>query len=76
VLVQTKGLSREAFDAIAGDRGAEGARRDAQAQSRMGFMIGQDRQTEIGIGEFLPRSFTSRNSAGWCKRLRGSNVSL
>ncbi len=25
---------------------------------------------------FLPRRFTSRNSAGWCKRLRGSNVSL
>ena len=25
---------------------------------------------------FLPRRFTSRNSAGWCKRLRGSNVNL
>jgi len=25
---------------------------------------------------FLPRRFTSLNSAGWCKRLRGSNVSL
>jgi hypothetical protein len=25
---------------------------------------------------FVPRRFTSRNSAGWCKRLRGSKVSL
>jgi hypothetical protein len=25
---------------------------------------------------FLPRSLTARNSAGRCKRFRGSNVSL
>jgi len=25
---------------------------------------------------FLPRCLTVRNSAGWCKRLQGSNVSL
>jgi hypothetical protein len=42
MLVQTKGLSREAFDAIARYGGAEGARRDAQTQSRIGFMIGQN----------------------------------
>ncbi len=51
MLVQTKRLSREAFDAIAGDRRAEGSRRDAQSQSRKSFMIGEHRQTEIGIGE-------------------------
>ncbi len=43
VLVQTKGLSGEAFDAIARDRGAKGARRYTQSQSRVRFMIGQDR---------------------------------
>ena len=53
VLIQPKGLSCKAFDAIARDRGAEGSRRDTQTQSRKGFMIGQDRQTKIGIGKFF-----------------------
>ncbi len=53
MLIQTEGLSCEAFDAIARDRGAEGTRRDTQAQSSRGFMIGQDRQTKKGIGKFL-----------------------
>jgi hypothetical protein len=53
VLVQTKGLSREAFYAIACDRSTEGSRRDTQPQSRKGFMIGQDRQAKICIGEFF-----------------------
>ena len=53
MLVQTKGLSCEALDAIASDRGAEGARRDAQSQSRIGFMIGHDRQTKKGIDKFI-----------------------
>ena len=52
MLVQTKGLSCEAFDAIAGNGGAEGSRRYAQTQSRIGFMIGQNRQTKKRIGEF------------------------
>ena len=53
-------LACKAFDAVAGDRGAEGARRDAQAQSRIGFMIGQDRQTKKGIGKLFaaPLHFT------------------
>ena len=42
VLVQTERFSCEALDAIACDGGAEGARRDAQAQSREGLMIGQN----------------------------------
>ena len=53
MLVQTKGLSREAFDAIACDRSAESSRCYTQTQSRKGFMIGQDRQTKIGIGKFF-----------------------
>lgn len=53
MLVQTKGLSREAFDAIACDGSAEGSRRYTQTQSRKGFMIGQDRQTKKCIGKFL-----------------------
>jgi hypothetical protein len=51
VLVQTKGLSCKAFDAIARDRGAEGPRRYTQAQASKGFMIGQDRQTKKSIGK-------------------------
>ena len=53
MLVQTKGLSRDAFDAVACDRGAEGPRRNTQTQSRKSFMIGQDRQTKKCIGKFL-----------------------
>ena len=53
VLIQTKGLSCEAFDAIACDRRAEGSRRDTQTQSRIGFMIGQNRQTKKFIGKFF-----------------------
>ena len=53
MLVQTKGLSCEAFDAVACDCGPERTRRYAQSQSRVGFMIGQDRYTEIRIAKFL-----------------------
>ena len=53
MLVQTKGLSCEALDAIAGNGAAEGARRDAQSQARIGFMIGHDRQTKKCVGEFF-----------------------
>jgi hypothetical protein len=52
VLVQTKGLTDKAFDAITRNGRTEGARRDAQSQPRKGFMIGQDRQAEERIGEF------------------------
>ena len=52
-MVQTKGLSCEALDAIARNCGAEGSRRYAQPQARKGFMIGQDRQTKKCIGELL-----------------------
>jgi hypothetical protein len=52
VLVQTKGLTGKTLDAIARNRRTEGAGRDAQSQPRIGFMIGQDRQAEEGIGEF------------------------
>ena len=52
VLVQAKGFARDPFDAVAGDGGAEGARRDAQSQARIGFTIGQNRQSKKRIGEF------------------------
>jgi hypothetical protein len=52
VLVQTKGLSCEALDAIARNGAAEGARRDAQSQSRIVFTIGQNRQSKKRIGDF------------------------
>jgi hypothetical protein len=60
VLVQTKGLTCEALDAIARDGAAKGARGDAQSQPRIGFMIGQDRQAKERIGEF---STAARNLA-------------
>ncbi len=53
VLVQAKGLSREALDAVACNGGTKGARGDAQTQTRITFMIGHDRQTKIGVGEFF-----------------------
>ena len=60
MLVQAKGFSCEAFDAVAGDGCAEGACRDAQTQSRIGFIIGQDRQSKKRVGEFAtaPLHFT------------------
>ena len=43
MLVQTKRLTGQALDPIAGHRSAEGARSYGQTQSRTGFMIGQNR---------------------------------
>ena len=57
VLVQTKGLSCEALDSIACHRGTEGSRRDAQTQSGMSLMIGEDRQTKKCIGKFFAAPF-------------------
>ena len=57
VLVQAKGLTCQAFDAIACHGGTEGARRDAQAQARMSFMVGCDRKTKERIGEFFTAPF-------------------
>ncbi len=57
MLVQTKRLSREALDTVSRDGGSEGSRGDAQTQSRNSFMIGQDRQTKIGIREFFAAPF-------------------
>jgi len=57
VLVQAKGLSGEAFDAIARYGGTEGPRRDAQTQAGMGFVIGQYRQAKKRIGEFFSAPF-------------------
>src|SRR5260370_6469691 len=51
VLVQTKGFSREALDAVAGHGSAEGASRYRQTQSRMTFMIGEHRHTEVRVGQ-------------------------
>ena len=56
MLVQTKGLSCEPLDAIARHGGAEGTRRDAQPQSRAGFMVGQNRQAKKRIGKFSAAS--------------------
>jgi hypothetical protein len=57
VLVQAKGLSGEAFDAIACDRGSEGARRDAQAQPGTGFMIGEHAKGKKRIRELFSAPF-------------------
>ena len=57
MLVQAKGLSCEAFDAIARHGGTKGSRRDAQTQPGMGFMVGQDRQAKKRIGEFFAAPF-------------------
>ena len=42
VLVQAKGLSREALDAVACNGGTKGARGDAQTQTRITFMIARE----------------------------------
>jgi hypothetical protein len=52
VLIQAKGFSRESFDAIACHGGAKSAGRNRQSQARITFMIGQNRQTEVRIGQF------------------------
>jgi len=51
VLIQTKGFSRQALDAIAGNGGSAGARRYRQPQPRMSFMVCQDRQAKVGVGK-------------------------
>ena len=57
VLVQAKGLARDPFDAIACYGGTEGARRDAQTQPGVSFMIGQNRQRKKRIGELFSAPF-------------------
>ena len=57
MLVQAKGFSCEAFDAIACHGGTEGSRRDAQTQPRMGFVVGNNRQAKERIGEFFAAPF-------------------
>ena len=57
VLVQAKGLAGETFDAIACHGGTEGARRDAQTQASMRFMIGQNRKRKERIGKLFPAPF-------------------
>jgi hypothetical protein len=51
MLVQTKGFSRQALDPVAGHGGAERASRNRKTQSRMAFMIGEYRHTEVRIGQ-------------------------
>jgi hypothetical protein len=57
VLVQAKGLSCEAFDAIACHGGTEGSRRDTQPQPSMGFMVGHNGEAKKRIGEFFAAPF-------------------
>jgi hypothetical protein len=57
VLVQAKGLSCEAFDAIACYGAAEGSRRNAQTQPGMAFMVGKDGQAKKRIGKFFAAPF-------------------
>jgi hypothetical protein len=57
VLVQAKGLSGETLDAIACYGRTEGARRDAQAQPSMVFMIGQHDKRKKRIRELFPEPF-------------------
>jgi hypothetical protein len=51
MLVQAKGFSRQAFDTITRDGAAEGAGRDRETQSRVTFMIGEYRNTEVRVGQ-------------------------
>ena len=51
MLVQTEGFPCKTLDTIARHGGAEGARRNRQAQPWMTFIIGQDRQAEEGVGQ-------------------------
>ena len=51
MLVQSKRFPGQALDTIAGNGGAEGARRYRQAQPRISLMVGQHRQAKIRIGE-------------------------
>lgn len=52
VLVQAKGFSRQALDAVARHGTTESAGRNRQSQARIIFMIGQNRQTEVRVGQF------------------------
>jgi hypothetical protein len=47
VLVQAKRLPGDAFDAVAGDRAAEGLGRNGEPEACLRAVIGQGRQTEI-----------------------------
>ena len=51
MLVQTKGFSRQALDAVAGHGVAESTSRDRQTQSRMAHTIGEYRQTEVRVAQ-------------------------
>ncbi|HLZ98200.1 MAG TPA: hypothetical protein VKP66_09620 [Steroidobacteraceae bacterium] len=50
VLVQTEGFARQALDAVSSHGGAEGAGRYRQSQTRITFMIGERRHTEVRVG--------------------------
>ena len=50
VLIQPKALTCEPLDAIACHGGAEGARCDGQSQPRATGLIGDNGQTEVGVG--------------------------
>jgi hypothetical protein len=51
MLVQAKGFPGKALDAIARHGAPEGARCNRQAQSRMTFIVGQNRQAKEGVGQ-------------------------
>ena len=51
VLIQAKGFPREPLDAVARHGGAEGTCRNCQTQSRITFMIAQNRHAEVHVGE-------------------------
>jgi hypothetical protein len=53
MLVQAKGFSSQTLDTIAGNGGRAGARRYRQSQSRTRFMVSQNRQAKVGVGEFF-----------------------
>jgi hypothetical protein len=56
-LVQAKGFTCEAFDAIACYGGTEGSGRNAQTQPGLGFMVGKHRQAKKRIGKFFAAPF-------------------
>ena len=52
MLIQAKRFASETLDPIAGNRRTERTRRDGQTQPRSISFIGEDRQTEICVGQF------------------------
>ena len=77
VLMHAKGFTGEPFDDITRHGGAQGARGNGQSQPRTVLIVGQYRQTEIGVGEFfaaLPYGTEFRRLVQTLARLEGQSL--